>query len=147
VLKETEDDSRVREVDVLEGVHFTPMDVLVSIKGEERPMELSYRELGILSHRDPDDVSFQTLLQYNLTFPLANLVLLMVAVPWMLGRERGKRLEGLMVGCLMCVFYFCFEFFTRALGMDGDLSPVMASWLPILIFGSLGIVLMESIRT
>jgi len=147
ILKETEDDTRTRAVRVMEGLDFSPRDVLVSVKGEERPMELSYRELGVLSSRDPDNVSYQTLLQYNLTFPLANLVLLMVAVPWMLGRERGKRLEGLMVGCLFCVFYFCLEFFTRALGMDGDLSPLMASWLPILIFGSLGIVLMESIRT
>ena len=147
ILKETEDQSRTRSIDVLEGVQFTPLDILISVKGELRPMELSYAELGQLARRDPDNVSFQTLLQYHLTFPLANLVLLMVAVPWMLGRERGKRLEGLVLGCLFCVFYFCVEFFTRALGMDGDLSPMMASWLPVLIFGSLGIVLVEALRT
>jgi len=31
--------------------------------------------------------------------------------------------------------------------LEGGLSPILASWLPVLVFGSLGIVLYDSIRT
>jgi lipopolysaccharide export LptBFGC system permease protein LptF len=137
----------VREIQVLEAVRFTPADVLLAMKGHERPMELSRAELDRLSRRDPDNIAYQTMMQYLLTFPLANLVLLLVALPLMIGRERGRRMEGLIEGCLLCVFYFCADFLTRALGMEGMLSPIMAAWLPVLVFGSLGIVLLESMRT
>jgi lipopolysaccharide export LptBFGC system permease protein LptF len=147
LLKEVEDQTRARPIERLEGIDFSPEDVLVQIKSRERTMELSFAELDRLARRDPGNVSYQTLMQYHLTFPLSNLVLLLVALPLLVGRERGKGMEGLIEGTLLCVFYFCVEFITRAMGMDGTLSPLVASWLPILIFGSLGIVLLESMRT
>ena len=33
------------------------------------------------------------------------------------------------------------------LGLEGSLSPILASWLPVLAFGSLGVVLVEGMRT
>ena len=117
------------------------------IKGRTRALELSFSEVNALLARDPDNAAYQTLLQYHLTFPLANLVLLLVALPFMLGRERGKALEGVMLGLLCCVFYFCAEFLSRELGIEGVLSPLLASGLPILLFGSLGLALFESMRT
>jgi len=146
-VQEVENQSRTYPIDVLSGVSFTPADVLLVDKGRDRAMELSFGELQRLARRDPDDVSYQTLLQYHLTFPLANLVLLLVALPRMVGRERGHAIEGLVEGCLLCVFYFCFDFVTRALGMEGSLSPLLASWLPVLTFGSLGAVLLDSMGT
>ena len=136
-----------KPLEYLEEVEFTPREVLVAEKGRERAMELSFTELDQLAARDPDNTEYQTLLQYNLTFPLANLVLLLVALPFMVGRERGKHVEGLVAGCLLCVFYFAGDFVSRSLGVDGDLSPLVASWLPVLTFGSLGVVLFESMRT
>jgi lipopolysaccharide export LptBFGC system permease protein LptF len=134
-------------IEWLEVIDFTPHDVLVAQKGREREMELSFSETLELAARDPDDMRYQTLLQYHLTFPLANLVLLLVALPFLMGRERGHGAEGLVAGCLMCVLYFCIDFVTRALGMDGTLSPLMASWLPVLLFGSLGAALVHSMRS
>jgi lipopolysaccharide export system permease protein len=147
-LREDVRDLQVRSViEWLEVVEFTPQDVLVAQKGREREMELSFSETLELAARDPDDMRYQTLLQYHLTFPLANLVLLLVALPFLMGRERGHGAEGLVAGCLMCVLYFCIDFVTRSLGMDGTLSPLMASWLPVLLFGSLGAALVHSMRS
>lgn len=146
--EELGDTSNVREVASLGDVlHFTPRDVLLAVKGFERPLELSFTEIGELMHRDPDNREFQTLLQYNLTFPLANLVLLLVAVPFLVGRERGKGLEGLVLACLMCVLYFAADFVSRSFGMEGSLTPLFASWLPVLFFGSLGAVMFQGLRT
>lgn len=136
-----------RPIDRLPGIEFTPSDVLVSIKARERPLELSFGEVRELARRDPDNVRYQTLFHYHLTFPLANLVLLLVAVPFVVGQERGRGAEGLAIGCLLCLFYFAADFVTRSWGMEGGLGPVLATWLPVLAFGSLGVVLWDSMRT
>ena len=41
----------------------------------------------------------------------------------------------------------CFDFICRSLGMDGTLSPLMASWLPVLVFGSLGAAFVHTMRS
>jgi lipopolysaccharide export LptBFGC system permease protein LptF len=138
---------RPREIDWLEVIEFTPHDVLTAHKARERALELSFSEVIELAARDPSDTRYQTLLQYHLTFPLANLVLLLVALPFLVGRERGHGTEGLVVGCLMCVGYFCFDFVCRSLGMDGTLTPLMAAWLPTLVFGSLGAAMVHTMRS
>jgi len=146
--EETGDTSKQRPVERLGDVlHFTPRDVLLAIKGFERPLELSYSEIIDLLRRDPDNREYQTLMQYNFTFPLANLVLLLVALPFLVGRERGKSLEGLVIASLMCVLYFAGDFVSRSFGMEGSLTPLLATWLPVLFFGSLGAVLFEGLRT
>ena len=126
---------------------FTPRDILLAIKGRDKPLELSFSEIDSLLRAEPNDRGYLTLLQYSITFPIANLLLLLVSLPLLLGRERGHQLEGLVGGFLMCVVYFAVDFVCRALGMEGTLSPLVSSWLPVLLFGSLGIALFESART
>ena len=147
VREELGDTSLRREVEWLELVEFTPHDLLLARKGDADPLGLSFTELGELARRDPFNLEYQTLFHYHLTFPLANLVLVLITVPFLLGRERGRNAEGVTLACLLCVFYFAADFITRALGMDGTLSPIWASWSGVLAFGSLGAALTESIHT
>lgn len=135
------------EVSELEGFEFTPRLALTYERARDNPLGLSMSEVQDLMRRDPDHVAYQTLWQYNLTFPLANLVLLLVGLPLMLSYERGGGAERMAAGGLLCLFYFGFDFVFRSLGTEGSLSPVLAGWLPILIFGSVGVVLVDSMRT
>jgi lipopolysaccharide export LptBFGC system permease protein LptF len=146
---EAVDDERITPtpIEFLHGIEMTPHDILVSEKARQRPLELSFRELLELARRDPDNTQYQTLLQYHLTFPLANLVLLLVALPFLMNQERGKGVEGLAVGCLLCLFYFASDFVARTMGLEGGLGPLVASWLPVLLFGSLGVVLFDALPT
>jgi lipopolysaccharide export LptBFGC system permease protein LptF len=61
--------------------------------------------------------------------------------------RRGKRMESLVVGALMCVFYMSADLVFRTLGLEGSLHPLLAGWVPLLFFGSLGIVLVDTMRT
>ena len=137
----------VGEVRALEGVQFTPKLALTYRRARDNPLELSFNEVRDLMRRDPDNVVYQTLWQYHLTFPLANLVLLLVAIPVMLGYERGRGSERMALGMGLALFYFATDFVCRTLGIQGALSPVLASWIPVLLFGSLGVVLFDSMRT
>ncbi len=145
--EETGDATRRSAVEWLEVFDFTPRELLLAAKGDERALELSFAELEQLAARDPDNLQYQTLFHYHVTFPLANLVLLLITLPFLFGKERGKNVEGLARAALMCVVYFAADFIARSLGMDGSVTPLWSSWVVVLVFGSLGAVLFESIST
>ena len=134
-------------VERLEGLGFDPELALTLRRAVDAPLELSFSEVQEVMSRDPDDVVYQTLWHYLLTFPLANLVLLLVGVPVMLGHERGRGSERMALGGLLCIFYFAVDFVFRNLGLEGALSPLLSAWIPILVFGSLGIVLLDGVRS
>ena len=150
-MREDIDDQERPPVSIalLDEVAFTPHDVLVAHKAAERPLELSSREIHELQTRDPDNVQWRTLDYHLLTFPLANLVLLLVALPFVMrfGRGRGRGAEGVAAGFLLCIFYFGADFISRSMGMQGALSPLMATWLPLVFFGSLGAVLFSGLQS
>lgn len=126
---------------------FTPELAQTYRRARENPLELSFLEAVNLGRRDPDNVVYQTLMQYHLTFPLANLVLLLVGLPLVMRHERARGVEGVAKGLLLCLFFFATDFVCRSLGVQGALDPLLASWLPVLLFGSLGVVLFDALRT
>jgi lipopolysaccharide export LptBFGC system permease protein LptF len=132
---------------VLEDLRFTPQDVELAWKAREHPMDLSYAELSDLQAREPSNLQYRTLLQYNLTFPLAGLVLLLVGLPFVVGDERGKAGERIARGFLLCVAYFGVDFVARTLGLQGAVGPIFSGWLPLVLFGSLGSVLTAAMRS
>jgi len=143
-------DSSVRsreELTELGAFSFSPRDIRTAWRAREQPTELSFSETTELLSRDPDNVQWQTLLQTNLSFPFAHLVLLLVGLPFLLRHDRSKGPEGAGMGFILCVFYFAADFIARSMGLEGELGPLLAAWLPILFFGSLGVVLFSSART
>lgn len=139
--------SGAHKVDMLERFDFTPELALTFARAHESQLDLSYSETREMARRDPDNVVYQTLLQYHLTFPLANLVLVLVGVPLLMRYERKRAAASLAAGCLLCVSFFAADLVFRNLGMQATIDPRIAAWMPVLLFGSLGIVLFDSIRT
>ena len=136
------------EISSLAGdLDFTPADIWSAFKGRSDAMDLSWSEAKSLARRDPDNVQYATLLHYLISFPLANVVLLLCGLPLMMQFERGRAGRGLMGGFLLCIFYFAADFFCLNLGMQGAVSPLLATFLPPLFFGSLGTVLFASARS
>ncbi len=134
-------------VDVLEGFDFTPALARTFARAHDEPMELSYGETREMARRDPDNVVYQTLLQYHVTFPLANLVLVLVGMPLLMRYERRRVVASLLSASMLCIGFFAADLVFRNLGLQATLDPRIAAWMPVLIFGSLGIVLYDSMRT
>jgi lipopolysaccharide export system permease protein len=144
VRHEVSGDTRI---EILEGFDFTPELALTFARAHEAALELSYGETREMARRDPDNVVYQTLLQYHVTFPLANLVLVLVGVPLLMRYERRRVVASLAAACMLCILFFAADLVFRNLGLQASLDPRIAAWMPVLLFGSLGIVLFDSMRT
>lgn len=142
-----EGEQRTEATDSVAGFAFTPRLAQTFQRAREKPDELSFAEAAELGSRDPDNVAYRTLLQYHVTFPLGNLVLVLVGLPLLLRHERGGGARTLLGAFGLCVAYFAADFVCRNLGLQGTLDAPLAAWLPVLFFGSLGIVLYEGMRT
>ena len=71
-----------------------------------------------------------------------NIIMLLVAVPFILSRERNtKASAGLAL--LMVGGTFAFIYLTRYIG----LNPILAAWLPILVFGPIAAFMFDMIKT
>jgi lipopolysaccharide export LptBFGC system permease protein LptF len=112
---------------------------------EKEPFDLSFAELGQLfaSSKQP---RFQVLMHYHVTFPAANLLLLLLAVPFVLRYDRQRVMSGLAVAFFLCVAYFAVDAALRGMG-EKTLHPVLAAWFAPLFFGALGITLFDGVRT
>lgn len=144
---EGNNDRLVEAIDILDGYEFTPELALTFKRAQDAPLELSFSEVQELMERDPDDTSYQTLWHYHLTFPLANLILLLVGIPLMFTYERGRGSDRIAIGGLLCVFYYAADFVFRTLGIKGQLSPLLSAWIPVLIFGAIGVMLYDSLKS
>lgn len=143
----SEDAAAEEAVHRLTGIDITPDIALTYHRAQSEPLELAFSEVDELMRREPGNPAWQTLWHYHLTFSLANLVLLLVGLPLMFDFERGGGSERMALGGLLCVFYFGIDFVLRSFGLSGGISPILAAWLPLLVFGSLGVALMDSVRT
>jgi lipopolysaccharide export system permease protein len=137
----------VAPVGELVGYRLEPEIVFLYRRAQSEPLELSFGEVRELIRREPEDLTYQTLWHYHLTFPLANVILLLVGLPLLFTYERGRGAERMALGGLLCVFYYAFDFVFRTMGLSGGFSPVLAAWVPVLLFGSLGVVLFDSMRS
>ena len=71
-----------------------------------------------------------------------NLIMLLVAVPFILSRERDIKVSA-GLAMLMAAGTFIFIYLSRYIG----LHPVLAAWLPILVLGPVSAVMLDAIKT
>lgn len=124
---------------------FAPEEIEILAAGNEPGMTretlLKLREL----HPEQHDLTVN--LHARLTRPLSSLVLLLLGIPFVAGPVKRSVAQGLGVALFCCVGYFFADFLFRELGTRGDLNPVVAAWLPTILFTSLAAALFDGIVT
>jgi lipopolysaccharide export system permease protein len=81
-------------------------------------------------------------LLFKLSFPLANLVVVLVGAPLAAHPRRGGVGVGFGLSLTLSFLYYGFFKASQALGYAGDLPPLVAAWLPNVVFlagGALGL--------
>ncbi|MBL8693883.1 MAG: LptF/LptG family permease [Planctomycetes bacterium] len=128
-------------------LQFTPADCETAARWQLDPTYLSFRELETLARRNPSSSHIQVLLHTSLVAALANLLLPLLGLPCVLRIEKRSTIEGVVFAIGLAVLYYAFSLFCIQLGIEETVGPVAAAWLPVILFGSLGIVLFESMKT
>ena len=132
---------RERTLDGFES-SVTPRQITA---GAKEPFDLSFAELGALFGRTKQ-ARFQVLLHYHITFPITNLLLLLLALPFVVRYDRQRVMHGLAIAFLLCIAYFGVDSALRSLG-EQRLHPVLAAWFTPLFFGALGISLFDGMKS
>ncbi|MCK4654817.1 MAG: LptF/LptG family permease, partial [Candidatus Cloacimonetes bacterium] len=125
----------------IEEVDVTPIDF---IKSAKKPMSMNFFELKEYINRlkKVGEKYSKELVELNLkvSFPFSNLIILLFSVPLVStsSRSRGR---GLIfgIGLLVCFLYLSTLRICQSLGYNEVLSPIVAAWLPNLVFALIGI--------
>ena len=104
-------------------------------------------ELAELIQLRPNRKDVRLAFHRHITYPLANLLLLLLALPMAVRFERGSRIDRILIAIGLCGGFMLVDMICQSLGQRGDLHPIVAAWSPTILFGSLGIVLFGGIRT
>jgi len=113
--------------------------------------EMSYAELRTYIQKIQasgyDATRYLVDLYSKLSYPLLNVIMVLIGIPFALktGRSGGVALSigiSVMIGFLYGIVFYVFISF----GKSGVLPPVLACWIPTLLFGLAGIFTLMSIK-
>lgn len=126
---------------------MTPEIVWLSARDADASSFLSYSELRDLILLSPQRNDLQIAMQYHFTWPLANLILLLLSLPFAIHFERGSKMGRSVFAIVVCACYLIVDITCQDLGRHEFLHPILASWTPAILFGSLGLVMFGSMRS
>ena len=78
----------------------------------------------------------------KISFPFANLIIVLFGVPLVSQHRRGGGAIGFGIALVICFFFFGTVRVGQYLGYSGMLHPLLAAWLGNIIFTILGIFLL-----
>ncbi len=109
------------------------------------PTLKSFKELKELCRNEPENPRYGVMFHSRVAYPLTNFVLLFLGIPFVIGFERMSRNVFLRVGIsvLICCAFYVLTYLCTNLGDIGILHPILAAWLPVVIFGCLGLFLFD----
>jgi lipopolysaccharide export system permease protein len=112
---------------------LNPRDIEVLARGLHY---LASDELDELTRKLPGRLDLEVMRQTRFTYPLATIVLLLLGIPLVLRRDRQSIYAAWGLGVLVSILYFGVENVLHGLAeRDGVISPALAAWIPIAIFG------------
>lgn len=82
-------------------------------------------------------------LNYKLAFPFTCMVTILISAPFVLSTKRGGALLGMAKGIVIALLYIPVMAIGLALGKGGALPPLIGAWFSNILFGGLGIYLIN----
>jgi len=126
-------------------------DIEDFVRIEKQVSTMSFRELRDYVSR-LESAGFQVRkylvdLYSKLSFPLVNLVMVLVAIPFALQSPRGGRLFGIGLAIGIMAGYLVVHYIALAFARADLLPPLIAAWAANIIFTGIGVSLMLRART
>lgn len=109
---------------------------------------LSWKELKTQYHRQPNHRHLAVKLHHHFAFPLSHVILLLLGIPFILnGGTKNQFISLAMAFAICAAFHITSSISMNIANHSAIFSPVLAAWLPVLLFGSLGITLFDHLPT
>jgi lipopolysaccharide export system permease protein len=90
--------------------------------------------------------NLEKIMHTRFTGPVMNIIMLLLGIPFLLTREPGRLIKN-MFACTV-VSGVCFATTFVCLQMGGAyISPLLAAWLPVLVFGPVALAMLDTIKT
>jgi lipopolysaccharide export system permease protein len=123
-----------------------PEEIELLIRSDQG-LGISSAHLGQLIERFPSRVDLRLRLHARRAFAAANVVLLLLGLPFAVGGPGRSTLVGAGVCILLCAGYFVVDTLTRDAAVRGVLHPLVAAWSPVVLFLGVGAVVFDGMRT
>jgi lipopolysaccharide export LptBFGC system permease protein LptF len=128
-----------------------PMASADTLFGEQKTTdEMTRKELGehikLFRTSGIDVKRFVVDYQLKLALPLAALIWVLIAAPMAVASARAGRFYGVVVSIVVAFAYYVGVGLSRSLGGNGIIMPELAAWLPNIVFGFLGMVLLARVE-
>ncbi len=127
----------------------------------ERPAEMMAKQ------RDPHDLSYSELTRFiaalersggdanllrveralKIAIPATCLIIALFGAPLATSTQRGGSAYGIAVSLATTMIFLLMIQLTRAIGGKGVIPPDFAAWIPGVIFGAMGLILLARVRT
>ncbi len=110
---------------------------------------MSIFDLRQLCKEHPNSYDFQLNFHSRIADPFRGIVLLLIGVPFMLGFDgmNRSRFMGILKSVIVCAAFYTFGFVVANLSKNGHLNPLLAAWMPTVMFGAGGLLLFDSMRS
>lgn len=121
------------------------------VKLETEEVDILYRpSLELLQHIHEHgmraDIAFE--LNRRIAAPLANIVLLLIGLPFVLKRELKSPFLAILLAVFIAGAFLSIELLCENFALEGTfLTPLTGAWAPIIIFGPIGVLLFDSIES
>ncbi len=120
---------------------------LRSARKADIPLAVILRHLRLHPNLSRADSSWLlTKLHGRLAAPWTCLVVVLIAIPFGAASGRRNLFVGVAGSIFICFTYFVIQQVSLALGSSGSLPAWLAAWLPNMIFGATGLLLMARVR-
>ena len=132
----------------LKALHQSPADLLAESKA---PDEMRYAELGRYidalkrSGNDANKLIVEQALK--LALPATCIIIALFGAPLAVTSPRAGAAVGVAISLGTTVIFLLFVQITKAIGAGGLINPVVAAWIPNVIFLFAGLVLLARVRT
>ena len=136
--------------DSLRDRRFTERPVEMMAKPRS-PEEMRYEELTRFIRAQERSGSDANLLRVEralkIAIPATCLIIALFGAPLATSTQRGGTAYGIGVSLATTVVFLMLIQLTKAIGGKGLIPPDLAAWVPGVIFGVIGLVLMARVRT
>ena len=96
---------------------------------------------------EPERLEMEVFLHGRLLRPVLSLALLMLSLPIVLGSDGRNMFINLGLSLATSALFYGLLFVTGFLGRNGVLTPELAAWLPLFVFGTVAVARWDRIRT